>query len=114
MKRIALVLLLASLSLPAFAAKNSKSLTFASDVKVGSTKIPAGDYKISWTGSDANAQLAITKDGKSIATVPAKLQPANNGSVSLGTRTIDGVKILESIQLDKLNIVLKSATATGE
>ena len=30
-------------------------------MKVGSTNVPAGDYKVTWTGSGDNAQVTLTK-----------------------------------------------------
>jgi hypothetical protein len=115
MKRFfGLVLILASLSLNAFAAGNSKTISFSKAVKVGSTQVAPGEYKVSWTGNDADVQVAITQNGKAIVTVPAKVEPAKNGYVSLGTRTVNGTNVLESIQLEKLNLVLKNASASGE
>jgi hypothetical protein len=115
MKRFfGLVLILSSLSLAAFAAGNSKNIYFAKDVKVGTTKVAAGDYKLSWTDNKADAQVTITKNGKTIATVPAKAEPAKNNNVSLGTRMIDGVNVLETIQLEKVNLTIKNASASGE
>ncbi len=38
-------LIVASLSLPAFAAKNSQDVTLNAPVKVGTTQLPAGNYK---------------------------------------------------------------------
>jgi len=115
MKRFfGLVLILASLSLNAFAAGNSKTISFSKAVKVGSTQVAPGEYKVSWTGNDTDVQVAITQNGKAIVTVPAKVEPAKNGFVSLGTRTVNGANVLESIQLEKLNLVLKNATTSGE
>ena len=73
MKRLfgyALMLTLAAA--PAFAAKNSQSLNLASPVKVGTTELPAGDVKVTWTGTGENVQVTIAQNGKTL-TVPAKL-----------------------------------------
>lgn len=115
MKRLfGFALIALSLSLPAFAAKNSQDLTLYKTVKVGATQLPEGNYKVTWTGNDANVQVTIAKNGKTVATAPAKVVPAKNGSVSVSTRSVNGTEVLETIQLDKLNLVLTGAPANGE
>ena len=115
MKRcFAFALMLGLLSVPAFAAKNSQNVSITDPVKVGSTQLPAGDYKVSWTGTGSNVQVTIAEKGKASVTVPAKIVEAKNGHVALLTNTVSGASVLESIQLDNLSIVLTSATASGE
>ena len=99
-------LLFASLSIPALAAKNSQSITLTDTVKVGSTQLAAGDYKVTWTGTAPNVQVTIAAKGKTSVTVPAKLVDAKNGHVALQTNTEGGVQVLQSIQLDNANLVL--------
>lgn len=105
---------IASLSVPAFAAKNSQNVTFTDAVKVGSTQLPAGDYKVSWTTNGSNAQVTIAEKGKASVTVPAKLIDAKNGHVAVLTNTVGGVAVLETIQLDNLSLVIAGATGSGE
>lgn len=107
-------LIVALLSIPAFAAKNSQNLTLTGTVKIGSTQLPAGDYKVSWTAVGPNAQVTIAQKGKTPITVPAKVVEAKNGRVAVLTNTVNGAEVLESIQLDNVNVVLTSATASGE
>jgi len=115
MKRtLGFALMLASLSVPALAAKNSQTVTFGDPVRVGSTQLPAGDYKVSWTGSGPNVQVTIGDKGKNTVTVPAKLVDAKNGHVAVLTDTVGGVSTLETIQLDKLSLVIGNATGAGE
>lgn len=110
MKRfLVIALIVFSFSLPSFAAKNSANVTLGTSVTVGSTQVAAGDYTVSWTGTDANVQVTIAKNGKVLVTVPAKLTPAKNGSTSVSTGTENGVKVLESIMLDKLTLDFSSA-----
>ena len=42
---------LALLSAPAFAAKNSETINISEPVTVGATQLPAADYKVTWTGT---------------------------------------------------------------
>ena len=110
----ATALIIASLSIPAFAAKNSQNLTLIDPLKVGSTQLPAGDYKISWTTNGSTTQVTIADRGKDSVTVPAKLVEAKNGHVALLTNTVGGVQVLESIQLDNLSLVLTGVSGSGE
>lgn len=106
--------LLASLSIPAFAAKNSQTINLADSVKVGSTQLDAGSYKVSWTGTAPNVQVTIEARGKAPVTVPAKLVEAKNGHVAVLTNTVGGASVLESIQLNNETLVLSNAGTTGE
>jgi hypothetical protein len=108
------VIILFSISMPAFAAKNSADLKFGKTIKVGSTQVPAGNYKISWTGTDSDAKLTISQSGKAVATVPARIETHKNGYVGLNTQNINGVEVLQTIQLDNLNLVLTSPISAGE
>jgi len=107
-------LILASLSVPSFAAKNSQNITLTDAVKVGTTQLPAGDYKVTWTGAGQNVQVTIADRGKNTVTVPAKLVDAKNGHVAVLTNAVGGAQVLETIQLDKLSLVLAGASASGE
>jgi hypothetical protein len=107
-------ILVASLAVPAFAAKNSQTVTFADAVRVGSTQLPAGNYKVSWTTNGSSAQVTIAEKGVPAVTVPAKLVDAKNGHVAVLTNTVGGVAVLESIQLDNVSLVLTGATGSGE
>jgi hypothetical protein len=106
-------LIVALFSIPAIAAKNSQTMSFAAAVKVGSTQIPAGSYKVSWTGTAPSVQVTIAQNGKTLVTVPAKLTPAKNGHVGMSTNTVGGVDILQSIQLDKFSLVFSGASTAG-
>jgi hypothetical protein len=107
-------LVLGLLAIPAFAAKNSQSLNIANTVKVGSTTLPAGDYKVTWTGTGSSVQVTIAQKGGNTVTVPAKLVDAKNGHVAVITDSVNGTVVLQTIELDKFNLVLASATAQGE
>jgi hypothetical protein len=107
-------LIVASLSLPAFAAKNSQDVTINAPVKVGTTQLPAGNYKVSWTGTGSAVQVTIEQKGKASVTVPAKATEEKNGHVALVTNTVGGTDVLESIQLNNLTLNIAGATGSGE
>jgi hypothetical protein len=113
MKRLfgyALVLALAAA--PAFAAKNSQSVTLAQSVKVGSTEIPAGDVKVSWTGTGDSVQVTLAENGKTV-TIPAKLIQEKNSHKGYTVSRTSGSDQLEAIQLSNISLQLENPTASG-
>lgn len=114
MKRLfgyALMLTLAAA--PAMAAKNSSSFNLAQNVKVGTTDIPAGNVKVTWTGTGDAVQVTLLSSGKSI-TVPAKLVSEKNGHKGYVVSNKGGVDELKTIQLNDLSLQLQDATASGQ
>ena len=66
---IALALVL--FAAPAFAAGKPQSVTLSNAVQVGSTLVPAGDYKLSWTGTGPDVQATLAQNGKAVITFSA-------------------------------------------
>jgi hypothetical protein len=115
MKRfLGYALILGSLSIPAFAGKNTETVNLAQDVKVGTTQLAAGDYKVTWTGTGSAVQVTLVQKGKAPVTVAAKIVDAKNGHVGVVTDSANGTTVLQSIELNKFNLVLTGATAQGE
>jgi hypothetical protein len=114
MKRLfGYALMLALATAPAFAAKNSQSVNFAQAVKVGSTEIPPGDCKVSWTGSGDSVQVTLAENGKSV-TIPAKLVEEKHAHKGYVVSRVDGSDQLESIQLSNVSLQLVATTASGQ
>lgn len=114
MKRLfgyAIVLALAAA--PAFAAKNAQSLNFAESVKVGSTQIPAGDVKVTWTGTGDSVQVTLAENGKTV-TVPAKLVQEKHDHKGYVVSRASGANQLEAIQLSNVSLQLESPSASGQ
>ena len=105
--------MLALLSAPAFAAKNSDTITFSQPVTVGTTKLPAANYKVSWTGTGSSAQVTLVS-GKSAVTLPAKVVEQKNNVNSVLTQSKDGANVLEGINLNKVTVTFTSAPASGQ
>jgi hypothetical protein len=105
--------MLALLSAPAFAAKNSEKITISSPVTVGSTQLPAADYKVTWNGTGSSAQVTLA-NGKSVVTLPAKVVEQKNNLTSVLTQTKDGANVLEGINLSKVTVTFTSAPASGQ
>jgi hypothetical protein len=107
-------LILALLSVPAFAAKNSKTVTLSGNVKIGSTALPAGSYRVTWTGSGTDVQVTLAQNGKTLATVPAKVVDEKHSLTGVTTSTQSGVDFLQAIQLDSISLVFQTPTASGQ
>ncbi|MGA2217247.1 MAG: hypothetical protein ABSG51_04125 [Terracidiphilus sp.] len=108
---LAFVLVLASA--PAFAGKKNPTVTIPQTVQVGSTKLPAGDYKLVITGSEPNVQVTLTQNQKPVVTFSAKAVEGKSNP-GIATDSASGSVILQSILLDHLTLVLDSAPRSGQ
>jgi hypothetical protein len=106
-------LLLALITAPAFAAKNSQSLTFSDPVLVGSTKLPAGDCKVTWTGTGNDVQVTLQDNGKTV-TVPARIVQEKNDQVGYLAGKQNGIDQIQSIKLRNFSLVLQGSTTSGQ
>jgi len=114
MKRLfGYALMFALAAAPAMAAKNSQSFNLGQNVKVGTTDIPAGNVKVSWTGTGDAVQVTLSSNGKSI-TVPAKLVSEKNGHKGYVVSNKGGVDELQTIELNDLSLKLQSGTSSGQ
>lgn len=114
MKRVfGYALMLALAVAPAMAAKNSSSFNLGQDVKVGNTDIPAGNVKVSWTGTGDSVQVTLASNGKTV-TVPAKLVSEKNGHKAYVVNNKGGVDQLQTIQLNDLSLQLQDGTSSGQ
>ena len=105
------------LSIPAFAAKNEQSVTFANPISVGATKVPAGQYKISWTGSAPNVQVTLVQqEGRHpvSVTAPARLVDEKHNQVLFTTGDQAGVTTLQQLQLKSVSLVFTNSPASGQ
>jgi len=107
-------LLLVLFSVPAFAARNSQTVNLSENVKVGSTQIPAGTYKVTWTGSGSDAQVTLAQGGKTFVTVPAKVVEEKHNLSGFTVNTRDGVGVLETIELNNVSLVLEGSPTSGQ
>jgi hypothetical protein len=70
---VAAMALLTPLSL--FAADTTtRSVTIGDPVTVGTTHLKPGHYKVEWQGTGPAVQVNFVRNGKTVATAPAKLQ----------------------------------------
>ena len=108
--------ILAALSVPAFAAANQKTVTFPDAVTVGSTQLPAGDYKVTWTGTGSNVQVSFEQKGKGAApaVVTAKVEDAKESHTGFTVDRQGNVNQLESLQLGKTSLTFNPAPSNGQ
>jgi hypothetical protein len=114
MKRfIGFALMLALVSAPAFAAKNSEKITFEHPVTVGTTQLPAAEYKVTWNAIGSNAQVTLSHE-KSVVTVPAKVVEQKHNTTSIRTDSKGAAPILLGIDLSKVSVEFTSSTSAGQ
>ena len=110
MKRLLILLTLFTMtSFTAFAADGgSGKVTLDGAVKVGSTQLPAGEYKVTWTGSGDNAQVTL-KQGKTTATTTAQVLEVRRNQDAFATKNENGARVLTEIQFHDRTLVLHDA-----
>jgi hypothetical protein len=115
MKRFSVGLLALSLTFAAHAAtKNSQTVDLSQPVQVGSTLLPAGPVKLSWTGTGSDVQLTLAPSGKNPITVPAQIIDQRNSAKAVQTINVNGVQYLQEVELSNLTLVVRNApTAQG-
>jgi hypothetical protein len=101
------------LSAPAFAAKNSSTVILSQPVTVGTTQLPAAEYRVTWTSTGSDAQVTLA-NGKSTVTVPAKVVDEKHSVNSVLTSNKGGANVLEGINLYKVSLVFTSAPNSGQ
>ena len=106
--------IVALMSIPALAASNSQTVTFADSVKVGATELPAGDYKVSWTGTGSSVEVTIARKGAVTVTLQAKLVEQKHERSGVTTDSHSGANILQVIQLRQVSLVVEGPQAAGQ
>ena len=101
---------LALLAVPAFAAQNSGKVVIAQAVTVGTTQIPAAEYKVTW---DETGSVTLAHN-KSVFTLPAKVVAQKNSVTSIHTDSKTGTTVLVGIDLPKVSVEFTSAPAVGQ
>jgi hypothetical protein len=109
MRRFASLIVLSTLiATAAFAAESgSGKIRLDSAVKVGSTELPAGEYKVTWTSSGANSEVTLTQ-GKTKVTAPAQVVTVRRNNDAVATKSENGSRVLTEIQFQKETLVLQN------
>lgn len=75
LKYLAIMAAMALLPLSLFAADTTtRSVTIGDPVTVGTTHLKPGHYKVEWQGSGPAVRVNFVRNGKTVATAPAKLR----------------------------------------
>jgi hypothetical protein len=109
MKRFGVGLLALAFTFTAYAAQKSKTVDFGQSVQVGSTTLPAGPVRVSWTGTGSDAQLTLAANRKTSITVPAQIIDKKNAETAVQTIDVNGVHYLQQVQLNDLTLVVRNA-----
>ncbi|MGC2185625.1 MAG: hypothetical protein WA637_20325 [Terriglobales bacterium] len=66
--------------------KNEGNLKLFDPVRVGSTQLQPGDYKVEWNGTGPTVNVDILRDKKTVATTSAKLIGYTSGYDAVVTK----------------------------
>jgi hypothetical protein len=117
MKRLGVGFLAVLFTFSAYAAKNGQTVVLTQPTQVGSTTLPAGPVKVSWTGTGANAQVTLAPGGKNPVTIPAQVVDEKHAEASVGTIDLNGTTYLQDIELSNVKLVIPNtdtvAAASG-
>ena len=99
-----LVFLFTGISFAANTAK-SQNLTLATAVHVGNSVLQPGDYKVSWDGNGATANVSFVKGKTTVATAPAKIQNVTGKQdTSVQMSTASGSATLQKINFSHVSL----------
>src|SRR5271165_5223492 len=95
---------------PKTASPNGGSATVQLEtaVRVGSVELPAGYYKVTWTGPSDDAQVTL-KQNQTTASATAKVVEVSRNADSYATKTENGTRVLTEIQFRKITLVLNQS-----
>jgi hypothetical protein len=105
--------MLALVSAPAFAAKNSEKINIQHTVTVGTTQLPAAEYKVTWNETSSNAQVTLT-NGKTVVTLPAKVVEEKHATSSFRTDNKGGASTLLGFDLRNVTVEFTSSPNSGQ
>jgi hypothetical protein len=99
--------ILTLVSLPIFAATNSKSFNLHQAVTIGSTQLPPGHYKVSWDGTGSNVHVTLFQKntyGARPLTVNANVveDPVSHTGISVSRE--NNVNMLKTMHIGKTEI----------
>ena len=106
--------MLVLLAAPAFGAGSKpQNVVIPQAVQIGSTQVPAGNYKLAYTGT-GNVQVTLTQAGKTVLTFPPKEIDKNTVNPGVDLITNGAVTNLQAIHLSKVSFELSSAPQSGQ
>ena len=102
----------------AFAGDSHKgNFQISSPALVSGKQLPAGDYVAKWDGTGPDVQVSIVKNGKTLATVPAKLveltSKADQDAAEISSSS-KGVRDLTALRFSGKKYALEIPSAPAE
>ena len=95
--------------------KKPQTIDIRQAVQVGTTNVPAGTYKLAWTGAGQEVQATLTtQKGKPVVTFAAKATDSKNTNTGIGINTVSGVTKLETIYLNDVSLQVEPAPQPGQ
>ena len=90
--KLMMLVLALTLVASAFAGGDSHKGNFlvSGPVEVNGQQLPAGEYVAKWDGDGPDVQVNITQNGKTLATVPAKVVQLDQKASENSTEVING------------------------
>jgi hypothetical protein len=111
-KVIGSLILVTIFSIATFAADAGKgTVQLPSTVKVAGTELPAGSYKVTWTGTGDNAQVTL-KQGNHEVTTTAQVVSQKRSQNAVVTKSENGTQVLSQIQFRDQTLVLNETPAS--
>jgi hypothetical protein len=116
MKRlVAFASMLILAAAPTFAAGvKSQTVIIPQNVKVGSTQLAAGTYKLEYTGTGAAVQVTLTQANKTVRTFAATAVDKKTVNPGVDVITNGPVTSLEAINLSKVTLQVADAPHAGQ
>jgi len=92
----------------------STTVNIPEAVTVGSTQIAAGEYKVSYEGSAPTVKVTLTKSRSSSVVLDAKLVEGKNGGPAVTVATVNGVRVLEQMDIKGGTLVFETPQSADE
>ena len=117
MKRLVLlVVVMASLAVPAMAASNSQVFALPYSVRLGDVQLPGGRCEVTWAeASGSQVQLTIKTSDKKTVTVPARVTPEPKTTyIAPVTSEVDGVRHLKGFRTKEATIAIEGSPSPAK
>lgn len=117
-KLLGVVVVCAMFSTPLFAGKlfstKGTTVNIPEAVTVGSQQIAPGDYKVTYEGTAPAVKVTLAKSGTSPVVLDAKLVEGKNDGPSVTLATVNGVRVLEQMDVKGGTLVFETPQGGGQ
>jgi hypothetical protein len=95
------------------ASKNTATITLRDAVTVGTSTLPAGEYKVTWTEPGADSKVTFAHGKTTVAVIPATIVAQQNASVSVLTATQGSTLVLNGLRLKTAEVTFGNTSKSG-